>query len=66
MSATRTALPDLMTSREVAEVLRLTRAQVARLAHEGRIPSVRITATSRPRFRRRDIERLIGGTEAGP
>ncbi len=66
MSGTRTALPDLMTSREVAEVLRLTRAQVARLAHEGQIPSVRVTPTSRPRFRRCDIERLIGNSEAGP
>ena len=66
MSESRTAWPDLMTSKEVAVVLRLSRKQVTRLAHDGRIPSIRITATSRPRFRRSDIERLIGSSEAGP
>jgi len=65
MSATLDPLP-LMTSQEVAATLKLSRAQVARLAREGQIPSVRISAAARYRFRRKDIERLIGGAEDGP
>jgi len=52
---------DLMTSREVAAALRLTRARVAALARQGVLPAARIGAHGRYRFRREDVERLING-----
>ena len=60
------ALPEVLTTQEVASVLKLTPARVAQLAREGRIPAFRITERGDFRFRAEDVERLIAGEERTP
>ena len=51
--------PRLLTSREVASFLRISRARVAQLVREGQLPAVRIGHRGDYRFRPEDIELLF-------
>ena len=52
-------LPEILTSGEVARILQVHRAQVARWASEGVLPGGRIGRTWR--FSKSVIERLVAG-----
>ncbi len=54
-------LPRLLTSDEVAGVLRITRRRVAQLAKAGALPAIRIGRRGDYRFRIDDVERLLRG-----
>jgi PTS system nitrogen regulatory IIA component len=49
--------PDLLTTQEVAEFLRVSRVTVVRWVRDGTLPGVKIGGVLR--FRRSDIEALI-------
>lgn len=55
----RAAAPakELYTQREAAEFLACSEAQIRNFAENGKLPLVKID--SRPRFRRRDLLRLV-------
>lgn len=55
--------PALLTTREVAELFRVSPASVSAWAKEGLLPAVRIPGTKNWRFRREDIERLLAAGE---
>lgn len=55
---------ELLTSREVAEELRVHRATVLRWAREGTVPAIRLPGKG-IRFRRSDVEAVLA-TPAGP
>jgi excisionase family DNA binding protein len=52
---------SVMTAREVAAELRISRALVYRMAREGKLPSTRVTRSQRPqvRFRRAELEEYL-------
>ena len=54
----KTRPDDLLTPREVARLLRVTRKTVSRWAIEGELPCIKTLGGHR-RFRRSDIERAI-------
>lgn len=54
--------PEFMTAAEVAELFRVTRQCVTRLARKGKLPAIRLGATWR--FNRAEIKRL-GRLESG-
>jgi excisionase family DNA binding protein len=56
---TTTELPRLMTTREVAEALRMSPGRVADFARAGHIPAIRIGERGELRFRTDDIARLV-------
>lgn len=54
----------LLTAKEVASYLRLSRQTVCNMAQDGKLPGINVTqAKTRPqwRFRREDVERLVSG-----
>lgn len=55
---------ELLTSAEVAELLRVSRSTVTRYARLGQLPVIRLPS-GYLRFRREDIERLLRQAEAG-
>jgi excisionase family DNA binding protein len=56
-------LPSLLTTVEVATVLRITPARVAQLARSGRLDAIRIGDRGDYRFRLEDVLALIEGRE---
>jgi excisionase family DNA binding protein len=54
-----TEIPRLLTSTEVAAILRVSQRRVTQLVGEGVLDAVRFHATARYRFRVEDVERLI-------
>ncbi len=54
----------LLSAAEVARVLNVSRETVLRYVAEGHLPSVRVGAKGRHRFRPEDVERLIHGDES--
>lgn len=51
-------LPDLLTTDEVADLLRVSPRTVARMSREGQIPSIQLPTGTR-RYRLADIEGLL-------
>jgi excisionase family DNA binding protein len=58
--------PVLLTQREAAELLGVSRRTMQRLFTTGALEPVRIVGLGRPRYRRADLERFAQGERAGP
>lgn len=56
--------PDLLTTAEVAGLFRVTEATVNRWVREGKIAALALPGGKGYRFRRPDVEALVGGPEA--
>ena len=55
-------LPDTLTVKEVAQLLRLKPISVHRWVHKGTIPVTRINKRGDLRFKREDIEKILNTT----
>ena len=53
-------LPDLMTIREVADLLRISPLTIKRWGKKGKIPAIRINSRGDRRYRKEVVLRLLG------
>ena len=53
-------LPDLLTPREVAEILRVSIITIKRWGKQGKLPAIRINARGDRRYRKEIILKLLG------
>jgi len=53
-------LPDLLTIREVAEILRVSPLTIKRWGKKGKLPAIRINSRGDRRYRKEIITRLLG------
>ena len=53
-------LPDLLTIREVAELLRVSPLTIKRWGKKGKLPAIRINSRGDRRYRKEVILRLLG------
>ncbi len=53
-------LPDLLTPREVAEILRVSIITIKRWGKQGKLPAIRINARGDRRYRKEVVLRLLG------
>ena len=51
-------LPDLLTVREVAELLRVSPLTIKRWGKRGKLPAIRINSRGDRRYKKEDIEKL--------
>ena len=58
-----TDLPDLMTIREVADLLRISPLTIKRWGKKGKLPAIRINTRGDRRYRKEVILRLLGVEE---
>ncbi len=58
-----TDLPDLMTIREVAELLRVSPLTIKRWGKRGKLPAIRINSRGDRRYKKDVVLRLLGVTE---
>ncbi|MDO9027984.1 MAG: MerR family transcriptional regulator [Candidatus Roizmanbacteria bacterium] len=56
-------LPDLMTIREVAELLRISPLTIKRWGKKGKLPAIRINSRGDRRYRKEVVLRLLGVEE---
>ena len=56
-------LPDLLTPREVAELLRVSIITIKRWGQKGKLPAIRINARGDRRYRKEVVLRLLGMEE---
>jgi len=56
-------LPDLMTIREVAELLRISPLTIKRWGKKGKLPAIRINSRGDRRYRKDVVLRLLGVEE---
>lgn len=56
-------LPDLLTVREVAEVLRVSPLTIKRWGKKGKLPAIRINSRGDRRYKKEVILRLLGETQ---
>lgn len=56
-------LPDLMTIREVSELLRVSPLTVKRWGKKGKLPAIRINSRGDRRYKKEVILRLLGETK---
>lgn len=56
-------LPDLLTIREVAELLRVSPLTIKRWGKKGKLPAVRINSRGDRRYKKEVITRLLGVEE---
>jgi len=56
-------LPDLMTIREVADLLRVSPLTIKRWGKKGKLPAIRINSRGDRRYKKEVITRLLGVTE---
>lgn len=56
-------LPDLLTVREVADLLRVSPLTIKRWGKKGKLPAIRINSRGDRRYRKEDILRLLGMTK---
>ncbi len=54
------ALPDLLTVREVAEVLRVSPLTIKRWGKRGKLPAIRINSRGDRRYRKEAVLWLLG------
>jgi excisionase family DNA binding protein len=55
-----TDLPDLMTIREVAELLRVSPLTIKRWGKKGKLPAIRINSRGDRRYKKNVVLRLLG------
>ncbi len=53
-------LPDLLTIREVAEILRVSPLTIKRWGKRGKLPAIRINSRGDRRYKKEVITRLLG------
>ena len=53
-------LPDLMTIREVADLLRVSPLTIKRWGKKGKLPAIRINSRGDRRYKKEVITRLLG------
>jgi len=53
-------LPDLMTIKEVAELLRISPLTIKRWGKRGKLPAIRINSRGDRRYRKEVVLRLLG------
>lgn len=56
-------LPDLMTIREVADLLRVSPLTIKRWGKKGKLPAIRINSRGDRRYKKSVVLRLLGGEE---
>lgn len=59
-SVSITDLPDLLTVREVAEILRVSPLTIKRWGKKGKLPAIRINSRGDRRYKKEVILRLLG------
>ncbi|MFA9288737.1 MAG: helix-turn-helix domain-containing protein [Weeksellaceae bacterium] len=55
-------LPDLLTIREVADILRVSPLTIKRWGKKGKLPAIRINSRGDRRYKKEVILRLLGET----
>jgi len=55
-------LPDLLTIREVADLLRVSPLTIKRRGKKGKLPAIRINSRGDRRYRKDVVNRLLGVT----
>ena len=58
-----TDLPDLMTIKEVADLLRVSPLTIKRWGKKGKLPAIRINSRGDRRYRKEVVMRLLGSDE---
>lgn len=58
-----TDLPDLLTIREVAQLLRVSPLTIKRWGKKGKLPAIRINSRGDRRYKKDVVLRLLGVTE---
>lgn len=53
-------LPDLMTIREVADLLRVSPLTIKRWGKKGKLPAIRINSRGDRRYKKEVVTRLLG------
>lgn len=53
-------LPDLMTIREVADLLRVSPLTIKRWGKKGKLPAIRINSRGDRRYKKEIVQRLLG------
>jgi excisionase family DNA binding protein len=56
-------LPDLMTIREVADLLRVSPLTIKRWGKKGKLPAIRINSRGDRRYKKEVVMRLLGMSE---
>jgi len=56
-------LPDLLTIREVADLLRISPLTIKRWGKKGKLPAIRINSRGDRRYRKEVVQRLLGVEE---
>lgn len=56
-------LPDLMTIREVADLLRVSPLTIKRWGKKGKLPAIRINSRGDRRYKKDVVNRLLGVQE---
>jgi excisionase family DNA binding protein len=56
-------LPDLLTIKEVAEILRVSPLTIKRWGKKGKLPAIRINSRGDRRYKKEVVMRLIGSNE---
>jgi excisionase family DNA binding protein len=56
-------LPDLLTIREVAQLLRVSPLTIKRWGKKGKLPAIRINSRGDRRYKKDVVLRLLGVTE---
>ena len=56
-------LPDLLTIREVADILRVSPLTIKRWGKKGKLPAIRINSRGDRRYRKEVVLRLLGVEE---